>query len=609
MGGFERTKSNIDRLQQIQDGFCEAMNVFAFCVDGDGHTLTHLSGDKKAAREIMMKLPEDRLTLMLEYVMRSVVEDRLVEEFEELNSFIGTLSVKINKEPIFSFIVFAEAKTHTEESVYKCLKLLHSTAKALYETSEDGGREFGRVRKLSNELEYANKKNLAIQEIVRYLDSDDGIENITNAILRIVSEFTGVSNAVLIRPNSGKNTYDVIGEYTLKGVKPVFTGKRDIEVPEFIKMSDINVSISSSTVVDEFTQGELYKYSIHAVVVNPLTIREKSSMLCVFCDCVKDREWTNQEIVFLNDVTKIIQNIINRRIQKNSLASSYASLEKILDHVGSAIFVQDIKTKEVLFTNSVLRKYFEKELREGMLGAMLERGDSVDFSYLNKDDKYADEKIQEIFHEDSGKWFDMHSVVIQWVDGRNVKLFALYDITDKKMYQARIEAQAKCDFLTGLFNRMSCENDLKKCIEDCLTNHSVGYVIYLDIDNFKQINDQLGHKYGDVLLKGVSHSLQRISGLEKHCYRMGGDEFIIIITEKMADRLEDVLDEIEEICSKPWYLKGQDVVCTMSIGVACFPEDADTLDELVKKADQAMYSAKKAGKNRMVRYDNSIKEE
>lgn len=599
MRGFDKSKSNIDRLQQIQDGFCEAMNVFAFCVDGDGHTLTHLSGDKKKARELMMKLPNERLTLMLEYVMRSAVEDRLVEETEDGQIYVGTLAVKINKEPVLSFIVFAEAVNHTEESVYKCLKLLYSTSKALYDTSEDGGREFERVRRVSNELERSRQKNAAVQEIVRYLDSDDGIENITDAILRIAANFLGITHALVIRPNSKRTDYDVVGEFSEKGFDSLFSSRRNIEVPDFIKMSDLNVSISSSTVLDDYTKGELYKYSIHAITINPLSIRDRNAMLCIFCDCKADREWNSEQLQFINDVVKIIQNIINRRIQKNSLASSYASLEKILDHVGSAIFVQDISSKEVLFTNSILRQFFEKELREGMLGNLLGHGELPD----NTSD------YREIFHEDSGKWFDLHSVNIRWVDGRNVMLYALYDVTDKKIYQARIESQAKCDFLTGLYNRMSCENDLRFSIDKAIENHSSGYVIYIDIDNFKHINDSLGHKYGDVLLKGVAHSLARIKGIEKRCYRMGGDEFIVIIPDEIAYRLEDILDEIEEICAQPWYLKGRDVVCTMSVGVACFPDDADTLDELVKKADSAMYIAKKSGKNRTVRYDSAMIEE
>lgn len=97
------------------------------------------------------------------------------------------------------------------------------------------------------------------------------------------------------------------------------------------------------------------------------------------------------------------------------------------------------------------------------------------------------------------KWFDIHRTGIVWVDGRNVQLVTLYDITQKKRYQQRIENQANNDFLTGLYNRMRCEQDLAKFIDDSVKNDTRGAMIYIDLDDFKHINDGLGHQYGDVL--------------------------------------------------------------------------------------------------------------
>ena len=82
-----------------------------------------------------------------------------------------------------------------------------------------------------------------------------------------------------------------------------------------------------------------------------------------------------------------------------------------------------------------------------------------------------------------------------------VQLVTLYDITQKKRYQQRIENQANNDFLTGLYNRMRCEQDLAKFIDDSVKNDTRGAMIYIDLDDFKHINDGLGHQYGDVLLK------------------------------------------------------------------------------------------------------------
>jgi len=179
-------------------------------------------------------------------------------------------------------------------------------------------------------------------------------------------------------------------------------------------------------------------------------------------------------------------------------------------------------------------------------------------------------------------------------------------VTDKKLYQQKIERQANNDFLTGLYNRMRCEQDLERYIRQTKEFGGEGALLYIDLDDFKHINDGLGHQYGDVLLKNISGSLQRIPGVENNCYRMGGDEFIIILAHHHMAMLQQILDEIKALFTRPWMLKGTDYYCTMSMGVVRFPADGDTVEELIKKADIALYAAKCAGKNRIEFYDDNV---
>ncbi|MDD2971308.1 MAG: EAL domain-containing protein [Lachnospiraceae bacterium] len=183
---------------------------------------------------------------------------------------------------------------------------------------------------------------------------------------------------------------------------------------------------------------------------------------------------------------------------------------------------------------------------------------------------------------------------------------SVYDITDKKVYQRKIEQQAYTDFLTGLYNRMCCERDLARHIDEAKKDGDKGALLYLDLDDFKHINDGLGHQYGDVLLKAISHSLQNIDGIKTTCYRMGGDEFVILVPPESYQRFNLILEEIKEIFNKPWFLKDADYYCTMSMGVVNFPEDGDSVQNLIKKADIAMYEAKKSGKNRVAYYSDKI---
>ena len=225
---------------------------------------------------------------------------------------------------------------------------------------------------------------------------------------------------------------------------------------------------------------------------------------------------------------------------------------------------------------------------------------------MNTEDEGNDDYFREIYAEEESRWFDFHRTRINWVDGRNVLLGTIYDVTDKKLYQQKIERQANNDFLTGLYNRMRCEQDLDRYIRETKEFGGEGALLYLDLDDFKHINDGLGHQYGDTLLKNISDSLKCIPGVENNCYRMGGDEFIIILAHHHMPMLHQILDEIKGLFTRPWMLKGTDYYCTMSMGVVRFPTDGETVEELIKKADIALYAAKCSGKNRIEFYDDNV---
>ena len=212
------------------------------------------------------------------------------------------------------------------------------------------------------------------------------------------------------------------------------------------------------------------------------------------------------------------------------------------------------------------------------------------------------EGYYEIHYNEKNRWYDLYFSYMTWMDGNRVSLCVLHDITDKKIYQKRIEQQAYTDFLTGLYNRMCCERDLSIQLDKAVADGKTGGLLYLDLDDFKHINDGLGHQYGDVLLKSISNSLRRIKGICNSCYRMGGDEFVIIIPPESFDKFDEIIQDIQAIFSKPWFLKDADYYCTMSMGIVNYPDDGNSVQDLIKKADIAMYDAKKAGKNRCTRY-------
>ena len=331
---------------------------------------------------------------------------------------------------------------------------------------------------------------------------------------------------------------------------------------------------------------------ITGMVVLPIIQNHAPIMYAIFADTTACKEWKMEESKFLSDVIRVLQSILTKRLQRNSIASSYKSLEAILDNVGSAIYVRDIETGKILIANKICKSTFAKEMENGKLEEIFEGNVRSRIGTSCMEIEYAARR----------RWYDMNTTYIQWVDGRRVSLTSLFDITDKKMYQQKIEQQANNDFLTGLYNRRCCERDLTRYIDEAKTSGRSGAIIYLDLDDFKHINDGLGHQYGDVLLKAISNSMRRIEGIENTCYRMGGDEFVIIVPCSSYPKFETIKEEIQIVFNKPWFLKGADYYCTSSIGIVTFPEDGDTVQELIKKADIAMYQAKKSGKNKLSVY-------
>ena len=286
---------------------------------------------------------------------------------------------------------------------------------------------------------------------------------------------------------------------------------------------------------------------------------------------------------------------MQERISKDSLSYSYEVLKEILGSIDSGIMVYDRQTKEVLFENDIVKNC--NDIKRVIQTC-------VTFYFTGENIK----SIQEHCDAQSGLWYEVRFSDLTWLNGNPAVVCTAVDVTQKKKNQQKIEYQAHNDFLTGLYNRMKCENDLRHIVRKAVRDKEKGAVLFMDLDDFKHINDGLGHQYGDVLLQQVAAGLQGIAGIRGHCYRMGGDEFVIIILPQYFNIWEKIVKNIIAMFRKPWYLMETEYFCTMSMGVAFFPDDGTEVDDIIKTADIAMYEAKKAGKNQYSIYDNTSSE-
>jgi diguanylate cyclase (GGDEF)-like protein/PAS domain S-box-containing protein len=172
------------------------------------------------------------------------------------------------------------------------------------------------------------------------------------------------------------------------------------------------------------------------------------------------------------------------------------------------------------------------------------------------------------------------------------------DVTERKIYQARIEQQANYDTLTGLANRSLLNDRLAKSIAAATREGNRVAVVFVDLDRFKYINDSLGHHVGDQLLRAMADRLKASVRDSDIVARLGGDEFVLLITsEGSPDALAAVLERMLSDISQPWTIPQGDFNVTCSIGVALYPDDGVDGETLLKHADSAMYRAKENGRN------------
>ncbi len=184
-----------------------------------------------------------------------------------------------------------------------------------------------------------------------------------------------------------------------------------------------------------------------------------------------------------------------------------------------------------------------------------------------------------------------------------VGIFA--DITPLRQQQERLERIVNFDPLTNLPNRLLLTDRLSQSLAIARRQHQSLAVAYLDLDGFKDINDRYGHDVGDELLIALAQRMQSSFRAVDTLARMGGDEFVAVLTDvESFDTCKEMLARILKACHDPVIVNGMVLQVSASLGATLFPHDDSDVDQLMRHADQAMYEAKQAGKNRFHLFDS-----
>lgn len=172
------------------------------------------------------------------------------------------------------------------------------------------------------------------------------------------------------------------------------------------------------------------------------------------------------------------------------------------------------------------------------------------------------------------------------------------DITEERRAQERLRVLANTDIITGLPNRNAIQDIINRTISERGDN-SVG-LVYLDLDNFKKVNDAYGHMFGDRLLIEVSHAIRSCLNHGEVLARLGGDEFLVLVSQANRITLQELAQRIIDRLKTPFRIGLLEVYTGCSIGIALCPEHGNDLDSLIRCADTAMYVAKEQGKRTFI---------
>ncbi len=302
----------------------------------------------------------------------------------------------------------------------------------------------------------------------------------------------------------------------------------------------------------------------------------------------------------------LLANNIKLEMFQKGIANTEAALSNVLDHIGIDIYVNDYYTHDVLYVNKSMAAPYggvENMIGKKCWGTIFDdKTGPCDFcpqpKLLDENGNLNKTYTWDYERPFDKSWFRVLSSSFTWSDGRIAHLVASVDITENKKNQMLIEKLAQYDYLTGLPNRRSLQDDVQAFVEDDSKFSDKWYLLFCDLDKFKEVNDTLGHFAGDALLKGIAEKLEKICSDDVRAYRQGGDEFVLIVKDnKTEEEFRKLIDCVFKIFTEEYQYDEKAMKCGCSIGVAHYPEDATNVKEIFHLADKAMYKVKKENKN------------
>ena len=594
---------NSDEMQSLQDTFCSSNDLYVMCVGKSGGNLTSFSGTKLEEEFVDANFPEalrkDILDSFVDGAPENIVECPSAEDYfickgvairGAKDEIIGAwLCFGVNKDKVTSEANLPkEIMATTAEHFDKSIGLIEVlTAHYFREKLESA-----MLRKKLDDMKLEHQddknrldKNEIMTSILRQMESDKTFDALAGNILTDAGKYMDCTNTVLIQMSSDGTTADIIHEWSKPDKARISDSFKAVPISELPFMNGKPYTISSDAVLPDAFEVFFNQFGIDAAILLPLNVNDAAVMYLGFISLEENRQWSVDDIRFANDVKHILHTILVKKIAANSLASSYSALESILQNAGYGVVVADIEKNRILYTNDTFKTMFDNDI------------DKVAVQDLIFDKHFTLSELNGYSANGSGKWFDITLANIKWVDNRSVRLITFYDTTDIRNYQKKAEKQAQEDSLTGLYNRQACERDIALEYHVSTKLSKEFAVLMFDLDNFSSVNEGYGYHLGDDLLEFIARSINDISAIRGHCYRVGGDEFAVLIDHEHIDNLDFVIKRIMNLFDNPWVIDEKEYYVTISMVAIKAPGNITEASAVLTRLSIALHGAKDSDKN------------
>ncbi|TXT28655.1 MAG: diguanylate cyclase/phosphodiesterase with PAS/PAC sensor(s) [Rhodocyclaceae bacterium] len=335
-----------------------------------------------------------------------------------------------------------------------------------------------------------------------------------------------------------------------------------------------------------------------------------------------EEKWVLERGIGLRDeagrriIEGYLEDITDRVLAQIQLAETELRYRSIFENSVIGMF-QSTENGRYLAANQALATLYSYPTPEALIssladiasGLYVDQRRRADFKrMIQQDGRVSDFESEVICRDGSRIWISENAHAVCAPDGTLLYYEGtVEDITERHRYQSVLQHQATHDPLTGLPNRNLLQDRLEQAVQLAQRQMSKVVLAFVDLDNFKVINDSLGHAAGDELLIEIASRLrQALRGIDTVA-RYGGDEFVLIMGEQASSEdTRHLLERVLATIQAPLMLAGHALRINCSIGVSVYPDDAQDLDSLLRVADVAMYHAKKSGKGQYHFYTRDL---